>query len=248
MKRKALVVIGCVFILGILGCLAGETIKLEVPSGPKVKGFYFGTPVGWKRPGVLILPGLSGLRGYGQFYREFARWLNKEYDFNVMAVDYRGKTNEEVFRIVKERGSITFVKEEVETALDYIRKQETVAKDKIGLVGFSLGTISSIRTAARNDCVKTVVLVSLVLSPFSGGQLAYDFSRCANRPIFFFAAEEDHIPQNNSNAAENTLYWSNQFKGDTKVEIAKSSDHSAELLQSGKRKKMVGDWLQKHLI
>lgn len=247
MKRKALVVIGCVFILGILGCLAGETIKLEVPSGPKVKGFYFGTPVGEKRPGVLILPGLSGLRSYGQIYREFARWLNKEYDFNVMAVDYRGKTNEEVVRIVKERGSITFVKEEVETGLDYLRKQETVAKDKIGLVGFSLGAKLSIGTAARNDFVKTVVLVSLPSPHFSGG-LAYDFSRCANRPIFFLAAEKDHIPQNYSNAAENTLHWSKQVKGDTKVEIVKGSGHSAELLRLGKRKKMIGDWLQKHLI
>ena len=250
MKRKTLVfILGCIFVLGITRgfCLA-ETIKLEIPSGVKIKCFYYRSVGDEKRPTILILPGLSGLRNsrYNEIYEDLAKLLRKKYNFNVLAIDYRGKSNEEVFKIVnKEGGSRTLVEQEVVTGLDYLRKQKNVDEQKIGVAGFSLGTIVAIRTAAREDCAKALALVSLIVA--ADQDVEPDFLRCANRPILFLAAKDDHIPQNNTNAAENTLYWSKMAKGNTKVEIAEGKMHATELLELKGIKEMLGDWFKEHL-
>jgi len=253
MKWKASTVITCIFIIGFVVsfCLA-ETVKLQIPSGAKIQYDYYKSTVSGKRPVVLLLPGLSGLRNRSltEKITRFAKGLNEKYDFNVLVVDYRGKTNEELFRIVnKEGGSRTLVEQEVATALDYLRKQENVDGEKIGVVGFSLGTVVAIRTAAREDCVKAMGLVSLIVGPDEDDEtFKSDFSRCANRPILFVAAKDDYIPQNKTNAAKNTLYWSQQAKGNTKVEIVKGSKHAAELLEIGDIREMIGEWCKANLL
>ena len=255
MKRKAPIVIMCIFIFifGIVAsfCLA-ETVKLEIPSGAKIQYDYYKSSLGGKRPVVLLLPGLSGLRNRSltEQITGFAKGLNKKYDFNALIVDYRGKTNEEMFQIVrKEGGSITLVEQEVATALDYLRKQENVDGEKIGVVGFSLGTVVAIRTAAREDSVKAMGLVSLIVGPDETDEtFKSDFSRCANRPMLFIAAKDDYVdPQKKTNAAKNALYWSQQAKGSTKVEIVKGSKHASELLDIGEIREMIGEWFKANL-
>ena len=249
-KRKAFVLIlGCIFVFGITKsfCLA-ETINLEIPSGGKIKCEYYKSSGDDKRPVILILPGLSGLRSsyLNERYIDLAKLLRKKYNFNVLAVDYRGKTNEEMFKIVnKEGGSRTLVEQEVVTGLDYLQNQKNVDEQKVGVAGFSLGTIVAIRTAAREDCVKALALVSLIVA--ADQDVEPEFSRCANRPILFVAAKDDHIPQNKTNAAENTLYWSQQARGNNKVEITKGKMHAAELLELKGMKEMIGDWFKEHL-
>jgi len=253
MKWKVLTVITCIFIISIVSsfCLA-ETVKLQIPSGTKIQYDYYKSTVSGKRPVVLLLPGLSGLRDRSLTWNitRFAKGINEKYDFNVLVVDYRGKTNEEMLRIVmKEGGSITLVEQEVATALDYLRKQENVDGEKIGVVGFSLGTVVAIRTAAREDCVKVMGLVSLITGPDEDDEtFKSDFSRCANRPILFVAAKDDYMPQNKTNAAKNSLYWSQQAKGITKVEIVNGSKHSAELLEIGDIREMIGEWFKANLL
>lgn len=252
MKRKASSVITCIFIIGFVAsvCLA-KTVKLQIPSGAKIQYDYYKSTVSGKRPVVLLLPGLSGLRNrsFTEKITRFAKGLNEKYDFNVLVVDYRGKTNQELFWIVKEGGSRTLVEQEVATALDYLRKQENVDGEKIGVVGFSLGTVVAIRTAAREDCVKAIGLVSLILGPDEADEtFKSDFSRCANRPILFVAAKDDYIPENKTNAAKNTLYWSQQAKGNTKVKIVKGWQHAAELLEIGDIREMIGEWCKANLL
>jgi dienelactone hydrolase len=249
-KRKALVLIfSSIFVLGIAEsfCLA-ETIKLEIPSGVKIKCFYYKSDGDEKRPTILVLPGLSGLRNshYNDMYEDLAKLLKRKYNFNVLAIDYRAKTNEEMFKIVnREGGSKTLVEQEVVTAIDFLRKQKNADDQKIGVAGFSLGTIVAIRTAAREDCVKALALVSLIVG--SDEDVKQEFMRCADRPILFLAAKDDHIPQNKTNAAENTFYWSQQAKGNKKVEITKGKMHAAELLELKGMKEMIGDWFKEHL-
>jgi dienelactone hydrolase len=153
-----------------------------------------------------------------------------------------------MWKIIKEQRSISFVKEEVAAGLDYLRKQESVDKDKIGLVGFSYGTYLSIKTTAREDSVKALALVSLIEAPSKDEDRVQGFLSCASRPVLFLAADKDHLPQNKSNAADNSLYWSKQAKSDTKIEIRKGGWHSVELLRRKGIKEMIGDWLQKYLI
>lgn len=252
MKRKGKVlaiILGSVFVIGIVGSFcSAETVTLQIPSGAKIKYVYYKSAANGKRPVVLLLPGLSGLREryLTEKYESLSKLLNKKYNFNVLMVDYRGKTNEEVFKIVREQSSKTFVEQEVARALDYLRKQENVDGEKIGVVGFSLGTVIAIRTAAREDCVKALALVSLITGP--DVDLEPDFLRCSDRPMLFLAAKDDYIPQNKTNAAENSVYWSQQAKGNTKLEIVKGKMHSAELLETRGLQEMIGEWLKANLI
>jgi hypothetical protein len=80
MKTKILaVIIRCAFVIGFTGSFCSvKTIKLKISSGAKIRCIYQGTSGGGKRPAVLILPGLSGLRtSWKQDYNSFAKWLEK---------------------------------------------------------------------------------------------------------------------------------------------------------------------------
>lgn len=249
MKPKFLIfILVGIFIFGITkGYVLGETVKLEIPSGVKIKCFYYKSLGEEKRPTILFLPGLSGLRSsnYNDIYKDFAIFLRKKYNFNVLIIDYRGKTNEEMLKFVNMGGLKMLVEQEVATALDYLRKQKNVDEEMIGLAGFSLGTIVAIMTAAQENCVKALALVSLIARPSEDFKPV--FLHCATRPILFLAAKDDYIPQNKTNAAENTLYWSQQVKGVTKVEITEGKKHSAELLEWKGFQEMIGEWFKEHL-
>ena len=260
MKRKVLVVIvGCIFVIGIAGSVcSAKTVKLKVPGG-KIRCFYHESRGEIKRPAVLILPGLGGIRGSKrEIYWSFARWLNKKYNFSVLAIDYLARSNEEVFRLAKEHGSQIFFKREVTTALEFLRKKENVDKDKIGVLGSSFGTELALLTAGREDCVKTVVLLSLITVPREhplwseyNPYLVESFAEYSGRSdlsTFFIGDKKDDMPRNKSNAAANALSWSQQVKGEAKIEITNGGLHSAELLEVRRIKKAVGEWLQKYLM
>jgi dienelactone hydrolase len=249
MTYKFLAVIGSwILIIFIFGCVS-ERVHLQIPNGNKIDNFYFGTSGAKKRPAVLILPGASGLRNptWKSEYRYFAKWLNKKYNFNVLVIDYRANSNVEVENIVRQHGMKTFVEQEVATALDYLRKQESVDKEKIGLIGFSLGTLLSVMTASREDTVRVLVFVSLFTS--SRGRIMIErFPDASTRPILFIASSGDYIVRSEENADKIALYWSSNAKSDTKVEIVEGNLHSVDLIRGGTRlKNMVGDWLEKYL-
>ena len=249
MTYKFLAVIGsCILIFFLFGCVS-ERVHLQIPNGNKIDNIYFGTSGAEMRPAVLILPGASGLRtSWKSEYRYFARWLNKKYNFNVLVTDYRANSNVEVENIVRQHGMKTFVEQEVTTALDYLRKQESVDKEKIGLIGFSLGTLLSVMTASREDTVRVLVFVSLFTS--SRDRIMFEhFPDAATRPILFLASSGDYIVRSRENADKIALYWSSNSKSDTKVEIVEGDLHSVDLIRGGTRlKNMVGDWLEKYLV
>ncbi|MBW2063364.1 MAG: alpha/beta fold hydrolase [Deltaproteobacteria bacterium] len=257
MKKKVLaVIIGFVFIASFFGCLAQtrKSLTLEIPNGPKVSALYYASQTNERRPAILILPGISGLRtSWKERYDEFSRWLNNEYNFNVLVIDYRARSEREMMQIARERKSMIFVEGEIKTALNFLRDQPIVDQDRIGLIGFSYGTLLSMMTAANDDSIKALVLVSLILPPQDkwsapDPDLEKVLSNYANRPVLFIAAEKDYVHQNRSNVAQNSLYWSKRGKGDIEVKITRGGAHSMELLQVMGIQKKIGDWLQEKLI
>ena len=255
MKCKLLaVIVGCTFIFTGIGICLAKSIKLEFPSGNKIKCIYYEVRTGDKRPAVLILPGISGLRtSWRDKYDDFARWLNKEHKFNVLVIDYRARSENEIMKILKKRESMKIVKGEIAEALDFLKGQETVDKEKIGLIGFSFGTVMGIMTTANEDSIKTLILVSLILPPKENWRgpdpdLEQALSKFGNRPVFFLAAKGDNISRNRSNAADNSKNWIKQVKSDSKIEVIKGDSHSVELLQEKGIKNKVADWLQKYLM
>jgi len=254
MKCKVLaIIIGCVFLFAGTGICLAKSIKLEIPSGDKIRCIYYEVPAGDKRPAVLILPGLSGLRtSWKDNYDSFAKWLNKEHKFNVLVIDYRAKSENEIMKIIRKRKTMKIVKGEIAKALGFLKGRETVAKEKIGLIGFSFGTVMGIMTTANEDSIKTLVLVSLILPPKENWRgpdpdLEQALSKFGNRPVLFLAAKGDNI-SNRSNAADNSKNWSKQVKSDSKIEIIKGNAHSVELLQEKGVKNKIGEWLQKYLM
>lgn len=257
MKRKVLAVaIGFVFVSSFFGCLAQtrKSFTLEIPNGPKVSAIYYASQKEEKRPAILILPGISGLRtSWRERYDEFSRWLNNKYNLNVLVIDYRARSEREIMQIVRERKSMMFVDGEIKTALNFLRNQPTVDQEKIGLIGFSFGTVMGMMTAANDDSIKALVLLSLILPPRDRWRspdpdLEKALAEYARRPVLFIAAEKDYVHQNRSNAAQNSLYWSKQVKGDVEVKITKGGAHSMELLQVMGVQTKIGEWLQGKLL
>jgi predicted alpha/beta-fold hydrolase len=224
-----------------------ESSYLKIPLGKKVKFIYYGTSGNEKRPAVLILPGAGDDRMNNRDMIYFVKWLNKKYNFNVLVINWRTNSSQEIKKIVREHTPKTLYEQEVVTALDYLREREDIDKEKIGLIGSSLGTSAAVQTASREDAVKVIVLLSFA-GPTKNKKAHTTFAKASTRPILFLASKGDYFVPTKEYYDEMAIYWSNLAKSETKVEIRNGGLHSWRLIEEKKYQIMVGDWLEKYLV
>ena len=105
-------------------------------------------------PAVLILPGISGRHDP---YNNFSKKLNKA-GFSVLSVNYykldrvskKAKHKDKKRALEKRGGTLGLVENEVTTALNFLWSQDNVDKNRIGIIGTSLGTWTGLQRC-END-------------------------------------------------------------------------------------------------
>jgi len=109
---------------------------------------------GERRPAVIPL---SGYQGLNEIYpRLFAEHLT-EVGFICLGFDYRGFARSEGPR---ERVLLDEQVEDVKNAVTFLRVQEEVDPDRIGLLGWGMGASHAIRVASRDVRVKAVAALN----------------------------------------------------------------------------------------
>jgi dienelactone hydrolase len=214
MKRKALVlVLGCLCVIGIWGnpCWA-KTIKLQISDKEKVKALWYESRTGEKSPAVLILPGLSGRRDP---YLSLAKKLNKS-GFNVLAISYykleRAKGVKFRKKLLYDRGgSINIVKKEVAKSLEFLRSQENVLGERIGLLGASLGTWVGLLAMAEDSKLKSFAMLSPTCGEKGKWYKTYEgmqelVTKFGNRHLLLIGSEKDRSAPESPSAVEKSEY------------------------------------------
>jgi uncharacterized protein len=119
---------------------SGITLRgtLHVPDGPPIA-----------RPGLVLCHGFGG-NSNGAGHPELARTLEHA-GYVVVRFDFRGCGNSE-----GERSRVICLEEveDVRAAIGFLQAQASVDKEKIGLIGASLGGSVVLHTAAVDDRVK----------------------------------------------------------------------------------------------
>jgi uncharacterized protein len=109
---------------------------------------------GEKRP--AIIPN-SGYNGFNEFYpRLFARNLT-EAGYVCLGFDYRGFANSEG---IKGRVILDEQVEDIKNAITFLRIQEEVDPERIGLIGWGMGASNVVRVAASDKRVKAVAALN----------------------------------------------------------------------------------------
>lgn len=109
---------------------------------------------GEKRP--AIIPN-SGYNGFNEFYpRLFARNLTKA-GYVCLGFDYRGFANSEgkPGRVILDEQV-----EDIKNAITFLRIQDEVNPDQIGLIGWGMGASNVVRVAAADKRVKAVAALN----------------------------------------------------------------------------------------
>lgn len=104
-------------------------------------------------PGVVLVHGLGATHGMlmAQYERHFAAA-----GIATLAFDYRhtGQSGGEP----RQRFSMRRHRQDVVAALDYLRRQDNIDPQRVGLWGTSLGAMHTLQVAARRDDVAVVVV------------------------------------------------------------------------------------------
>jgi uncharacterized protein len=104
-------------------------------------------------PGVVLVHGLGATHGMlmAQYERHFAAA-----GIATLAFDYRhtGESDGEP----RQRFSMRRHRQDVAAALDYLRQQDDIDAQRVGLWGTSLGAMHTLQVAARRDDVAVVVV------------------------------------------------------------------------------------------
>ncbi|MFC4766254.1 alpha/beta hydrolase [Effusibacillus consociatus] len=109
---------------------------------------------GEKRP--AIIPN-SGYNGFNEFYpRLFARNLT-EAGYVCLGFDYRGFANSEG---PKGRVILEEQVEDIKNAITFLKIQEEVDPERIGLIGWGMGASNVVRAAAADKRVKAVAALN----------------------------------------------------------------------------------------
>ncbi|WP_247729178.1 alpha/beta hydrolase [Halovivax limisalsi] len=121
--------------------VSGETIRTEGACGQLRSGLGDGP-----HPGVLVLHGAGGARGYEQTYAA----MLAEHGYTVCCVEYFGAPGT--------RDALVDVPlEEFRDAAHWLLDRPDVAGDRVGVVGFSRGGEASLVVGAQFDAVGCVV-------------------------------------------------------------------------------------------
>ncbi|NGM69520.1 alpha/beta fold hydrolase [Natronolimnobius sp. AArcel1] len=121
--------------------LSGTTIRTEDVNGRLFQGLGDGP-----RPGVLVLHGAGGARGYEQEYAA----LLAEHGYTVLCVEYFGASG------VRDR-LLEVPLEEFNHAAEWLLQRPDVSGDQVGVVGFSRGGEASLLAGSTFDTIGCII-------------------------------------------------------------------------------------------
>lgn len=201
-----------IFILFALMCAGCVTTKATTPltseKGIKNEIFFYPSEI-LNSPAVVILPGRSN---NAEAYYTFASKMQKS-NINVIIVKYNfnGSSHWNHKLSTKRGGTQDLVANEVTTALNYLKAQQYVDKNKIGVLGGSMGTWVGLQTMSEFKELKALAMLSPMCAvegkwfkTFSGMQkLAEDFGE---RHLFLIGSEKDKHSSKFPSATEKSEY------------------------------------------
>ncbi|MBE7515311.1 MAG: alpha/beta fold hydrolase [Chloracidobacterium sp.] len=169
-----------------------EAVTFDAPDGVKLVGsFYKAQKV--NSPAVLLMHQWEANR---HTFDEFAERINKA-GYAVLSLDGRGfgdSTKTADGKSVKAGRTDADVKAmlgDVNSAVEFLGKQENVDANKIGIVGASYGSSLAILYAADHPNIAAVVLLSPGLNYFGNMPTEPAVKKYGSRPILLVAAEDD---------------------------------------------------------
>jgi dienelactone hydrolase len=170
-----------------------STVKIESPDGVVLVGSFYRAQKP-NSPAILLLHQWMANR---HTFDRFAERMNKV-GFAVLAIDGRGfgesvrTADGKELKVDTEKGADPKdLLSDVNSAIEFLGKQENVNANKIGIIGASYGSSVSIMYAAEHPNIAAVVLLSPGVNYFDNLPTLPAIKKYAPRPILLVAAEDD---------------------------------------------------------
>ena len=212
---NCLIIIICVFFLSIvIGCVP-TTTQLTSENGIKNSVSFYPSDLP-NSPAVMILPGRGNTP---ENYTNLARKMSKS-GINVILVRYNtlGQPKWNQYVNQERGGTEDAVKNEVTTALNFLNSQQTVDRDRIGILGGSMGTWVGFVTMAKYKNLKSLAMLSPICAPGTAVGKGYTFETYpgtkeladafGDRNLLLIGSKNDRSSSEFPTAVENSEYLS----------------------------------------
>ncbi len=169
-----------------------QIIKFESADKVEIIGTFYESPKA-NSPAVLLLHQWQSTR---KSYEILAKQLQKQ-GFGVLAIDGRGfgesvKTADgKTVSSSRNDEAVKAMKIDVDTAFNFLSKQNNVDAARVGIVGASYGSSLALIYAAENKQVKAVALLSPGINYFGNLPTEPAAKTFGNRPLLLVAADDD---------------------------------------------------------
>jgi len=255
----------CIFIISTLASLtifassavSGDSLTLKSKNDIDFKAVFFKAESP-NSPALLILPGMSGRRDP---YQSFSKKLNAA-GFNVLVTNYAvmdkvsksAKHKEKKRALNKRGGTMGIVDNEVTASINFLRTQESVDKNRIGILGGSMGTWVGFQSMAKFQDVKCLIMLSPICAVSGKSFKTYDGTKdladaFGNRHLFLVASESDRHSSKSPSAVEKSDYLIS-IMPNAKIEkkYYSGKSHSYFILRDHSEvQELLITWLQKEL-
>lgn len=143
--------------IGIANNLMGKMVVVPDSLKQKVRGYIYSKG---KCPTIIICDGDAGNMAFSIFYAY--HYFTKGY--NVFTFDWRGFGESDGWKINQDNLCCVEFLTDYLAAIDFVKQQPEVTKEKIGLMGFSTGAYLSLAMIAARDDISAYVGRSLMTS------------------------------------------------------------------------------------
>lgn len=125
-------------------------VKIKMADGLEVQGAFYASTKTEKAPAALLLHQNNGIR---QQWDKLLPFLTAA-GYNILAVDQRGfgKTGGDKDYLLLEKDAIEM--------MNWLREQPTVNKDRVVIIGASVGSNAALRACATDENCKVAVALS----------------------------------------------------------------------------------------
>ncbi len=129
---------------------------------------------GQKAPGIVMFHGFTGNKSEAhRLFVHIARSLSSS-GFIVLRFDFRGSGDSDgEFEDVTLPGEVS----DAERALSFLLEQENVDRERVGIIGLSMGGRVAAILASKDERIKFVILYSALLRSLSKEDIGKKFSR-----------------------------------------------------------------------
>lgn len=169
-----------------------KTVSIDSEGGVKIAGTMY-PAANSSSPAVLMLHQWMSDR---HSYDDLAKRMQAK-GFAVLTIDGRGfgestkAADGSAIAPSRSNEAVTAMKADVNAAFEFLSKQDNVSPTRIGIVGASYGSSLALISAADNEKVKAVALLSPGVNYFGNMPVEPAIRKYGNRSLLLVAAEDD---------------------------------------------------------